>query len=140
MEMSSLNFLLVLEFCQMEMLWWEISSANGKCQIFDPMGNFVSVFGAGILSFPRQLFVDSEDSILVANEESVEVFNSDGTHLHTIGKGVISFACGVCMDKRARIIACDSSKPTKRREEREREREKAVRFFLWLKKCWVGWC
>ena len=85
---------------------------QGKCQIFDPLGNFVSVFGAGILSFPRQLFVDSDDNILVASNQTIEVFNSDGTHLHTIGKGVISFAYGVCMDKRARIIACDSSKQT----------------------------
>ena len=111
--------------------------------------NFVSVFGAGILSCPRQLFVDSEDSILVANEETIEVFNSDGTHRYTIGKGVISFAYGVCMDKRARIIACDISKQSifvfLIQQEREREKEKfgfslveKVLGWLVLKNTWLS--
>ena len=85
---------------------------QGKCQIFDPLGNFVSVFGAGILFSPNHLFVDSDDNILVASGKLIEVFNSDGTHLKSIGEGVFSFASDVWIDRNGRIVVSDFQKHT----------------------------
>ena len=83
---------------------------NHKSQIFDPQGNFVCVFGVGIVSFPRWVFVDSDDNILVACSGAIEVFKSDGTHLKAIGQGVISSASDVCMVRNGRIVVSGSVK------------------------------
>ena len=81
--------------------------------------------------------MDSEDNILVACGQSIEVFKSDGTHLKSIGKGVVSLVCGVCMDRNGRIIV---SKYSEQRviiflNHQERKRERGLAF-LWLKKWW----
>ena len=80
---------------------------NFRCQIFDQQGNFACVFGTGILSIPKHVFVDSDDNILVPCDGAIQVFKSDGTHLKTIGKGVIGDASGVSMDLTGRIFVTD---------------------------------
>ena len=80
---------------------------NNRCQIFDPQGNFVCGFGERILAVPRHVFVDSDDNILVVSNGGIQVFKSDGTHLKTIGKGVLVKAAGVSMDLTGRIFVSD---------------------------------
>jgi len=67
----------------------------------------VCVFGVRILSYPRRVFVDSDDNILVAINDAIQVFKSDGTLLKTIGKGVIRETTGVSMDLAGRIFVTD---------------------------------
>ena len=63
---------------------------------------------SGNLVLPGKL-VDSDDNILVAGNGVIQVFKSDGTHLKTIGKGVIGEASGVSMDHEGRIFVSDAS-------------------------------
>ena len=77
---------------------------NNRCQIFDRQGNFRRAFGADILSAPTQVFVDTDDVILVSSYEAIEVFASDGAHLKTIGRGVVDRSSGVCMDLAGKIF------------------------------------
>ena len=63
---------------------------------------------SGNLVLPGKL-VDSDDNILVAGNGVIQVFKSDGTHLKTIGKGVIGEASGVSMDHEGRIFVTDKS-------------------------------
>jgi len=113
---------------------------RAKCQIFDSVGNFVSVFGAGILFSPNHLFVDSDDNILVASGKSIEVFNSDGTHLKTIGRDVISSPSDVCIWSGMAGLWSVTSRNTRFlffEQTLEGKRESSL-VFLWLKKWW--WC
>jgi len=85
--------------------------SNTRVSIFDSQGNFVRHVGAGQLSQPYHLFVDSDDNILVANCTStnpVRVFKSDGTLIKNISIAGHPGAVGVCMDPEGRTIAPDS--------------------------------
>ena len=50
------------------------------------------------------MFVDSDDNILVPCDGAIQVFKSDGTHLKTLGKGVIGNATSVSMDLAGKIF------------------------------------
>jgi len=53
---------------------------NSRVSIFDSQGNFVRHIGAGQLSGPYYLFVDSDDNILVADcGGRIQVFKADGS-------------------------------------------------------------
>ena len=85
---------------------------DNRVSIFDSQGNFVRHIGAGQLSSPWRLFVDSDDNILVANSDStnpVRVFKADGTLVKNISVTGHSGAIGICMDPEGRIIAIDYS-------------------------------
>ena len=56
--------------------------------------------------------MDSDDNILVARNETIEVFKSDGTHLKTIGRDVISSPSDVYMVRNGRIVVSDFQKHT----------------------------
>jgi len=84
--------------------------SNSRVSIFDSQGNFVRHVGAGQLSSPYHLFVDSDDNILVANDAStnpIRVFKSDGTPVKNISITGHGGAVGVSMDLEGRIIATD---------------------------------
>jgi len=87
--------------------WWEIVGTTGARSLTSRAT--LCAFGEGIMSVPGQVFVDSDDNILVACNGAIHVFISDGTHLKTIGKGVISEASGVSMDLAGRIFVSDIS-------------------------------
>ena len=89
---------------------WVVSEWDGnRLQIFDSLGNFVRIVGAGQVSNPRHLFVDSDDNILVADvgNKRIQVFHQNGNHIKTIGTGQLSFPRGVCMDLEGRIIVSE---------------------------------
>jgi len=64
-------------------------------------------FGEAMLCSSRHVFVDFDDNILVACSKAIQVFKSDGTHLKTIGKGLIAKASGVLVDLTGRIFVSD---------------------------------
>jgi len=76
----------------------------------DFQGNFVRIVGVGQFKYPYHLFVDSDDNILVADNEnnSIQVFHQNGDHMKTIGTGQLSNPLGVCMDHEGRIIVSES--------------------------------
>jgi len=84
---------------------------NLRFSIFDSQGNFVRHICAGQLSNPWHLFVDSDDNILVANDDAstnpIRVFKSDGTLVKSISIAGHSGARGVSMDPEGRIITTD---------------------------------
>jgi len=83
---------------------------NSRVSIFDSQGNFVRHICAGQLSQPYHLFVDSDDNILVANNDStnpIRVFKADGTLVKNIFIAGHAGAVGVCMDPEGRILAID---------------------------------
>jgi len=62
-------------------------NSNSRVSIFNSQGNFIHHICADQLSEPYGLFIDSDDSILVANETStnpVRVFKADGTLVKNI--------------------------------------------------------
>jgi len=84
--------------------------SNARVSIFDSQGNFVRHICGGQLTSPYHLFVDSDDNILVANNDStnaVRVFKSDGTLVKSISIAGHSGARGVSMDPEGRIITTD---------------------------------
>ena len=78
---------------------------GGRLQNFDPEGNFVRIVSYRF-SFPQELFVDSDDTILVADAETcgIEVFHQNGHCLKTIEHKGSFLPRGVCMDREGRII------------------------------------
>jgi len=86
--------------------------SSKRVSIFDSQGNFVRHVCVRQLSNPRHLFVDSDDNILVANNDStypVRVFKADGTLVKNISITGHAGAVGVCMDPEGRIITTDHS-------------------------------
>ena len=83
--------------------------SGNRLQIFDSLGNFVRIVGAGEVLEPQHLFVDADDNILVADSGNhrIQVFNQNGDHIKTIGAGELSYPNGVCMDGKGKIIASD---------------------------------
>jgi len=88
--------------------------SGNRLQIFDSQGNFVRIVGAEQILNPYQLFVDSDDNILVADYSNsrVQVFHQDGTHIQSIrgqssGTSEIFGPEGVCMDGEGRIIVTE---------------------------------
>ena len=54
-----------------------VSECDGnRLQIFDSQGKFVRIVGAGQFKYPIHLFVDSDDNILVADQDNkcIQVF------------------------------------------------------------------
>ena len=85
---------------------------NSRVSIFNSQGNFVRHVCVRQLSNPRHLFVDSDDNILVANNDStypVRVFKANGTLVKNISITGHAGAVGVCMDPEGRIITTDHS-------------------------------
>ena len=79
---------------------------NKRLQIFDHLGNFVQVVAAGQFSDIHQLFVDSDDNILVSNDDSsnpIRIFKSDGTLVKQISVSGQQ-GHGVCLDVEGRLI------------------------------------
>ena len=62
--------------------------------------------GAGQVNGPCQLFVDSDDNILVADYNNK--FHQNGNHNKFIGTGRLLNPLGVCMDPEGRIIVSES--------------------------------
>ena len=60
---------------------------------------------------PFHLFVDSDDNILVADNDNnrFQVFHQNGDHKKSIGTGQLSSPRGVCMDREGRIIISEGS-------------------------------
>jgi len=84
--------------------------SNKRVSIFDSQGNFVRHICDGQLANPYNLFVDSDDNILVANDTSttpVRVFKADGTLVKNISIAGHAGTGGVCMDPEGRIITID---------------------------------
>ena len=87
-----------------------VGEYSGKrLQIFDFEGNFVRIVGAGQVTTPFHLFVDSDDNILVADNGNrcIQVFQQNGNHIKSIGTGQIS-SLGVCMNREGRIIVTEA--------------------------------
>jgi len=87
-----------------------VAELNGnRLQIFDSEGKFVRIVGAGQVTNPRHLFVDSDDNILVADwsNNRLQVFHQNGTHVKSIGNGQLPLAFSVCMDREGRVIVGD---------------------------------
>jgi len=99
----------VSAFCRMKILWVVSEWDGNRLQIFDSLGNFVRIVGAGQVKSPYHLFVDSDDNILVADygNQRIQVFHQNGNHVKTIGTGQISSPLGVCMDREGRIIVSE---------------------------------
>ena len=85
---------------------------GNRLQIFYSQGNFRRVVGAGQVTNPEHLFVDSDDNILVADygNNCIQVFNQNGNHVKTIGTGEKSCPVGVCMDREGRIVVSEGSR------------------------------
>jgi len=66
--------------------------------------------GAGQVKNPCQVFVDSEDNILVADGDNnrIQVFHQDGIHIKTLRTGQLESPFGVCMDIKERIVVSES--------------------------------
>jgi len=79
--------------------------------IFDPLGKFVRVVGAGQVKNPWHLFVDSDDNILVADagNNRIQVFHQNGNHIKSIGTGQMSYPRGICMDREGRSIVSQAA-------------------------------
>jgi len=60
--------------------------------------------GAGQVKNP---FVDSDDNILVADADRIQVFHQNGNHIKTVGSGKISTPRGICMDREGKIIVSE---------------------------------
>ena len=85
---------------------------NSRVSIFDSQGNFIRHICGGQLSQPYHLFVDSDDNILVANNDfinPIRVFKADGTLVKNISIAGHSNSLGVCIDPEGRIVAIDFS-------------------------------
>jgi len=83
---------------------------NNRVSLFGFQGNFVRHVGDGQLFNPFHLFVDSDDKILVANNNSdrpLRVVKPNGTLVKNISIAGHSGAVGVCMDPEGRIITTD---------------------------------
>ena len=87
-----------------------MATSNSRVSIFDSQGNFVRHVGVGQLSSPYHNFVDSDDTILVADSNNrIQVFKSDGSLIKTISAGQVSNPSGVCIDLDGRILVSEAA-------------------------------
>jgi DNA-binding beta-propeller fold protein YncE len=93
---------------------------NNRVEIFDAVGNFVSLFGKhgdgpGYLSRPKGIAVDADGHIWVADEmeDRLQVFNREGDLLTYIGSGhgelpgQFKALVGVAIDKKNRVFTTE---------------------------------
>ena len=68
--------------------------------IFDRDGNFVSSWGAGIISFAHAIYLDKQDNVWLVdrNKHQVYKFTTDGKLLMTIGEEGVRSDTGVAQD------------------------------------------
>ena len=83
---------------------------NPSLRVFDAGGTLVRAVGVTNLKNPFFVFVDSDDNILVANQDpgSILVTRPDGTLRDTLRLGSMAAAAGICMDGQGRIITTDT--------------------------------
>ncbi|WP_457626137.1 6-bladed beta-propeller [Persephonella sp.] len=95
-------------------------SMNARIQIFDPEGNFVSMFGErgtsiGTFANPRGIAVDSDGNIYVADTllSAVQIFNKKGQLLLVVGnygtrKGEFAYPADITISPDNYIFVSDS--------------------------------
>ena len=93
---------------------------NARIQIFDPEGNFVSMFGErgtsiGTFANPRGIAVDSDGNIYVADTllSAVQIFNKKGQLLLVVGnygtrKGEFAYPADITISPDNYIFVSDS--------------------------------
>jgi len=64
---------------------------DGRVQIFDPSGKFISTFSAGAKAIIPALAVSSDNKIYVSNSNGIAIFNENGDPLGTLQKNYIFY-------------------------------------------------
>jgi len=92
---------------------------NNRVEIFDSMGNFISLFGKhgdgpGYFARPKGIAVDADGHIWVVDqmEDRVQVFDREGELLTYFGQhgnypGEFASAVGIAIDKENRVFVTD---------------------------------